>query len=139
MEAAAAAAKPAPPKTPAVKTVAASTPAAKPASAASAPVAIGVPAAACAKEECVPCTPTTAAAPCKGDGCGAYVYRYERVPRILFKPGTCAPICPPYQAPDHGYHQTQWRSWPTSGPAPLGELPPAEPLPAPATAAAKGR
>lgn len=138
MEAAAAAAKPSGVRTSAVKTVAATTPVVKP-TAASAPVTVSAPVASYGKEDCVTCTPTTAAAPGKGDGCGAYVYRYERVPRILFKPGTCVPICPPYQAPDYGYHQTQWRSWPTSGPAPLGELPPAEPLPTPATSAAKGR
>ncbi len=66
-----------------------------------------------------PCPPTgCATGACgQGEGCPAYVYRYERVPRILFKPGCCVPVIPPYHAPNYGYHQTQWRTYP-GAPAP---------------------
>ena len=94
------------------------------------------------------CTPTTSAASaacatgtCK-EGCPAYVYRYERAPRIFFKPGACLPVCPPYHAPSYGYHQTQWRSWGSEASAAADELPlPPQPegLPTPAVVPARHR
>jgi hypothetical protein len=56
----------------------------------------------------------------------AQVHRSERSPRVVIKPGGCVPVCPPYDAPNYGYHATQWRPWPG---VTVPEWPASEPIP----------